>query len=337
MKAPLGFFNPAGDFCCLPGLERFCDRPAGCQVEMKSTLSSSHSGWHGLSSGTSRSKLALAERQRNGSLDFRPLSGRQDNTTCWADASFGLLLPLLHRLRAAPTQLLCPDHPNCSRKPKMCQRAAQQGQGKKGIAPAPQFHSQRAKSSPVPLTVLSLLPDDALQVHAGARLAGAEALGLGGQGHVAGIHPHGAGAYHDLLARRRDVVVDHGDEEVQGQHRGRGDRRLHLQGKRNRPVTTGRGTSINRQLHFWRTSSPGQAPGGGSGPTPQRRTRISLVFPTPACPQPRNPAKPALCSHADHAPRPSAGDSSSAAESRCQVPSPTASAGQRASWPALRC
>lgn len=147
----------------------------------------------------------------------------------------------------------------------MCQRTTQQGHGKEGTAITPSRHCQRARSS-VTLTVLCLLPDDALQVHAGPRLAGAQALGLGGQRHIAGVHPHRAGAYHDLLARRRDVVVDDRDKEVQGQHCRRRDWRFHLWGKRDMVTvrntvrnTEGR-TSTNRPLRSWRTSSSGLPP-----------------------------------------------------------------------------
>lgn len=52
------------------------------------------------------------------------------------------------------------------------------------------------------LTVLGLLPHDALQVDAGARLARPQALGLRGQRRVGRVHRHRARADHDLLARR---------------------------------------------------------------------------------------------------------------------------------------
>lgn len=41
-------------------------------------------------------------------------------------------------------------------------------------------------------------------------------------------------------------------------------------------------------------------PAGSSSPTPRQRTRISQISPTLACPYPRNPEEPALCSHIDH-------------------------------------
>ncbi len=78
------------------------------------------------------------------------------------------------------------------------------------------------------LTVLSLLPDDALQVDAGARFTGTQTFGLGGQSRVRGVDGHGARADHDLLTRGGDVAVADRSEEVERWRCRRGDRRLHL-------------------------------------------------------------------------------------------------------------
>lgn len=80
------------------------------------------------------------------------------------------------------------------------------------------------------LTVLRLLPHDALQIDAGARLTGAQALWLGRQSGVRCVHRYGARANHDLFAGRRDVAVCDGGEEVQRRRSRGGARRLYLKG-----------------------------------------------------------------------------------------------------------
>lgn len=83
------------------------------------------------------------------------------------------------------------------------------------------------------LTVLRLLPHDALQVHAGSRLTGSQALWLGRQRRVDGVHGDRARADHDLLAGRRDVAAAGAEEVERGRSWG-GDRRLHLDGGQRR-------------------------------------------------------------------------------------------------------
>lgn len=81
------------------------------------------------------------------------------------------------------------------------------------------------------LTVLRLLPNDALQVDAGAWLTGPQALRLGGQSHVRRVDGDGARADHDLFTGRRDLAVCDWREEVERRWRRGGCRRIHLRGR----------------------------------------------------------------------------------------------------------
>ena len=88
------------------------------------------------------------------------------------------------------------------------------------------------------LTVLRLLPHDALQVDAGAWLTGSQALGLRGERGVGCVHGHRARPDHQLLAGGRDVPAGPRDEGVERRRSRRGDRRLHLEEGRNAEVKT---------------------------------------------------------------------------------------------------
>lgn len=86
-------------------------------------------------------------------------------------------------------------------------------------------------------TVFCLLPHDALQIDAGARFTGAQALRLSSQCHITGVHPHRASAYHYLLTWWWDITVDNRDKKMQREHCRGGHWRFHLE-KRNTAVTT---------------------------------------------------------------------------------------------------
>ena len=122
------------------------------------------------------------------------------------------------------------------------------------------------------LTVLSLLPHDALQVDAGAWLTGSQALRLGRQRSVRRVNCYWTRAHHDLLTGRRDVTAGDGSEEVEGRRSRGGDRRLHLLERDREERLSDLGTLRGRQL--WTREQNAQQPG-------RRRTRLLSLSYTP--------------------------------------------------------